>query len=474
MLDFYRLQREQPEEYIRIISKLMDQYLGYILIFDKDDRIVFMSDAVCRDLGCDREEVLGQHKSILTREGYTERSASEFAKRSGKQALVSVKALKTNEVMFSNSTPVFDEAGELRFIVNRSETEQDLIHKMNVIYEERGLMDNQYREQMTYHQGRQYTIVAKSPASLHVFGIADEIARRDSAVMLTGEPGVGKEVLARYIHQNSSRAGKPFLPVNCSAIPSELMESEFFGYERGSFTGADRNGKPGLFELANGGTLFLDEIGELPLVLQPKLLRVLDSGDFRRIGGHTTLQTDVRIIAATNRDLRKMVEQNLFREDLFYRLNIIPIRIPPLRERKEDICELANQFLSVYNRKYGTDKKLSIQAQEYLTQYSWPGNIRELKNMMERLATISRSDIISLKAPIQEEVYITAAEPPKTAPAEQGGAEPAGTLAEAVRAFEEEYIQKTVERCGGNVTQAAKELGIHRSAIYRKRSKGKT
>lgn len=473
MIDFYRLQRERPEEYIRIISRLMDQYLGYILIFDRDDRIVFMSDAVCRDLGCDREEVLGQHKSILTREGYTERSASEFAKRSGKQALVSVKALRTNEVMFSNSTPVFDEAGELSFIVNRSETEQDLIHKMNVIYEERGLMDNQYREQMTYHQGRQYTIVAKSPASLHVFGIADEIARRDSAVMLTGEPGVGKEVLARYIHQNSSRAGKPFLPVNCSAIPNELMESEFFGYERGSFTGADRNGKPGLFELANGGTLFLDEIGELPLVLQPKLLRVLDSGDFRRIGGHTTLQTDVRIIAATNRDLRKMVEQNLFREDLFYRLNIIPIRIPPLRERKEDICELANQFLSVYNRKYGTDKKLSIQAQEYLTQYSWPGNIRELKNMMERLATISRSDIISLKAPIEEEVYITAAEPPKAAPAEQGGAEPAGTLAEAVRAFEEEYIQKTVERCGGNVTQAARELGVHRSAIYRKRSKGK-
>lgn len=470
MCDFYRLRTEQPEEYIRIVSHLMDNYLGYILIFDREDRIVYMSDAVCRDLGCSRDDVLGQHKSVLTREGYTERSASEFAKRSGRQALVSVKALKTNEVMFSNSCPIFDEKGELQFIVNRSETEQDLIHKMNVIYEERGLMENQYRNQMTYHQGRQYTIVAKSPASRHIFGIADEIAQRDSTVMLTGEPGVGKEVLARYIHQNSSRSDKPFIPVNCSAIPSELMEAEFFGYERGSFTGANRNGKPGLFELANGGTLFLDEIGDLPLILQPKLLRVLDSGDFRRIGGHTTLQTDVRIIAATNRNLRKMVSQDLFREDLFYRLNIIPIRIPPLRERKEDICELANQFLNIYNRKYGTDKKLSMQAQDTLTNYSWPGNIRELKNLIERLATVSKSDIISLKSPIGEEIPFASPERPHPGREAPEAPEPLGPLADAVHTFEQEYIQRALEQCGGNVTQAAKLLGIHRSAIYRKQN----
>ena len=468
MLDFYRLRVEQPGEYIRIVSRLMDRYLGYLLIFDRDDRIVFMSDAVCRDLGCNREEMLGQHKSILTREGYTERSASEFVRRSGQQTLVSVKALKTNEVMFSNSCPVYDEAGRLQFIVNRSETEQDLIHKMNVIYEERGLLENQYQEQMTYRQGRQYTIVAKSPVSRHIFGIADEIAQRDSTVILTGEPGVGKEVLARYIHQNSARADKPFLPVNCSAIPSELMEAEFFGYERGSFTGASRNGKPGLFELANGGTLFLDEIGELPLSLQPKLLRVLDSGDFRRVGGHATLQTDVRIIAATNRDLRKMVTQGLFREDLFYRLNIIPIQVPPLRERRDDICELANQFLSIYNRKYGTDKKLSIQAQDALTQYSWPGNIRELKNYIERLATISKSDIISIKTPIGEENPSAVPEPPAPIGHTAGEPEPVRPLAEAVREFEQAYIQKALEECGGNVSRAAELLGVHRSALYRR------
>lgn len=471
MSDFYQLQKEDPAEYIRIVSRLMEEYMGYILIFDSEDRIVFMSDMVCRDLGCAREEILGRHKSILLREGYIERSASELAKRSGEQTLVSVKALKTNEVMFANSTPIFDDAGELRFVLNRSETEQDLIHKVNVIYEERGLVDRGYQEELSYSQGRQHNIVAKSPVSRHVFRIAGEIAQRDSSVMLTGEPGVGKEVLARYIHQNSSRAGNPFVPVNCSAIPSELMESEFFGYEKGSFTGANRNGKPGLFELADGGTLFLDEIGDLPMMLQPKLLRVLDSGDFRRIGGHDTLQTDVRIIAATNRDLRKMVAQGLFREDLFYRLNIIPIRIPPLRERKADIGELASQFLNAYNRKYGTDKKLSMQAQDFLTQYSWPGNIRELKNMIERLATISKSDIISLKGPIEEENTLTAMEELPKPRAAQERPEATGTLAEAVRAFEDAYIQTVLDRCGGNVSRAAKELGIHRSAIYRKRGK---
>lgn len=471
MPDFYRLQKEDPSEYIRIVSQIMDEYLGYVLIFDSEDRVVFMSDAVCRDLGCTREEILGRNKSVLLREGYIERSASELAKRSGKQTLVSVKALKTNEVMFANSTPIFDEKGELRFVLNRSETEQDLIHKVNVIYEERGLVEHGYQEELSCSQGRQHTIIAKSPVSRHVFSIASEVAQRDSSVMLTGEPGVGKEVLARYIHQNSARAGKPFVPVNCSAIPSELMESEFFGYEKGSFTGASRNGKPGLFELADGGTLFLDEIGDLPMMLQPKLLRVLDSGDFRRIGGHDTLQTDVRIIAATNRNLRKMVDQGLFREDLFYRLNIIPIRIPPLRERKADIGELANQFLSSYNRKYGTDKKLSMQAQDFLTQYSWPGNIRELKNMIERLATISKSDIISLKGPIEEENVLAAMEELPKHRAALERPEATGTLAEAVRAFENAYIQKVLDRCGGNVSRAAKELGIHRSAIYRKRGK---
>jgi len=227
MLDFYRMRGEQPQAYIKLVSRLMDDYLGYVLIFDREDRIVFMSSAVCRDLGCSREEMVGRHKSLLISQGFTERSASEFVRRSGRQALVSVKALKTNEVMFSNSCPMFDEAGEIELIINRSETEQDLIHKMNVIYQERSLLEDRVEPS---HPGLKQAIVARSPASLHIFSVAEEVAQRDSSVMLTGEPGVGKEVLARYIHQNSTRRERPFVPVNCSAIPMELMEAEFFGY----------------------------------------------------------------------------------------------------------------------------------------------------------------------------------------------------------------------------------------------------
>lgn len=466
-MDFYRMRQEQPEEYIKVVSRLLDDYLGYVLIFDSEDRIVFMSSAVCRDLGCSREEMLGQHKNLLIRRGYTERSASEFVRRTGRQALISVRALKTNEIMFSNSSPVFGENGEIELIVNRSETEKDLIHKMNVIYQERSLLEQSAE---AVYSGAKQSIVARSPASLSIFAAANEVAQRDSTVMLTGEPGVGKEVLAQYIHQNSTRRDKPFVPVNCSAIPNELMESEFFGYMRGSFTGADRGGKPGLFELANRGTLFLDEIGELPLTLQPKLLRVLDSGQFRRIGGQTSVQTDVRIIAATNRDLRRMVSQGLFREDLFYRLNIIPIRVPPLRERKEDILVLADQFLDSYNRKYGTGKKLSMQAQDCLMEYRWPGNIRELKNLIERLATISRSDIISLKGPIGEEMPLPEPERRRVPEGADGSLRP---LSEATAEFQREYIQKALEHCGGNVSRAAKLLGVHRSALYRKQAVGR-
>lgn len=470
MRSFYQLREEDAEQYIQIVGQLMDDYLGNILIFDANDHIVFISSSTCRDLGCKREDVIGQHKSKLIQWGYTERSASDLAKRSKRPEYISVKALKANEVMFATSTPVLDENNNIVFVVNRSETEKDLLAKMDRIYAERFLLEQPFRGETLYEQGPS-AIIAKSAATQAVFNLANEIALRDSTVMLSGEPGVGKEVLAKYIYQRSLRVNKPFLSVNCSAIPNELMESEFFGYEKGSFTGANRSGKPGIFELANTGTLFLDEIGELPLTLQPKLLRVLDSGEFFRVGGQTPCRTDVRIISATNRDLRKMVDQGLFREDLYYRLNVIPIKIPPLRERKEDICELANQFLGVYNRKYMTNKKLALQTQNYLMQYSWPGNIRELKNMIERLATISKSDIISLKGPIEDEHELLSFNEPDmdkdrlSLPADM---DPLLPLSQAVHKFEQEYIRRALDQNGGNVTQTARQLGVHRSAIYRK------
>ena len=208
-----------------------------------------------------------------------------------------------------------------------------------------------------------------------IYSVARAVAGTDGSVLLLGESGVGKEVIARYIHKNSPRSSNVFIPVNCAAIPPNLFESEFFGYTKGAFTGALKEGKAGLFEMANGGTLFLDEVGELPLDIQSKLLRVLEDGEVRRLGSNTESHVDVRIISATNRNLRQMVDEHLFRLDLYYRLSIIPISIPPLRERREDILALSEQFLNEFNRKYGTDKPFSGDLKQMLLNYSWPDTI---------------------------------------------------------------------------------------------------
>ncbi|AQS58053.1 sigma 54-interacting transcriptional regulator [Desulforamulus ferrireducens] len=220
------------------------------------------------------------------------------------------------------------------------------------------------------------------------------VAEVDSTVLLTGESGVGKEVIARTIHNSSTRAEGPFIEINCGAIPENLLESELFGYEKGAFTGANKEGKPGMMELANGGTLFLDEVGDLPLTLQVKLLRALQEQEIYRIGGRNAIKLDIRILAATNKDLEKMIVEKKFREDLYYRLNVVPIHIPPLRERKSDILPLAMHFLERFNLKYNFRKSFSSEVCKLFEKYSWPGNVRELANLVERLVIMTEQDII--------------------------------------------------------------------------------
>jgi len=222
-------------------------------------------------------------------------------------------------------------------------------------------------------------------------GIIETIADTDANVLLRGESGVGKDLIARAIHAASVRSEEPFVKVNCAAIPQGLLESEFFGHEKGAFTGADRR-RPGQFEYANRGTIYLDEIAELPLLLQPKLLHVLQDRAFTRVGGHTRFTVDVRIIAATNRDLELALQRGDFREDLYYRLNVMDITIPPLRERKEEIPILAARFLESFNKQYGKTKTLSRQMLERLNEYDWPGNVRELENVMRRVVVLRNAD----------------------------------------------------------------------------------
>lgn len=294
-----------------------------------------------------------------------------------------------------------------------------------------------------------------------ILATLEKYAQSDAAILLTGESGTGKEVLANYIKRNSARHDDAFLSVNCAAIPNELIESELFGYERGAFTGANRDGKPGIFELANGGTIFLDEVGELSLVAQSKLLRVLENGEFRRVGGSKTHKADVRVISATNRDLKKMITQGQFRADLYYRLCVIPVEIPPLREREEDIRPLSELFLGIFNRKYRMERRLSPELLTRLLCYPWPGNIRELRNVLENYVITGSEPELWSGGPSN-------AEPPSAPPPEPAYDAPLRTVLERT---EQNCVRSVLERCGWDVPLAAEQLGIHRSVLYKKMAK---
>ncbi|MCB9058736.1 MAG: sigma-54-dependent Fis family transcriptional regulator [Calditrichae bacterium] len=303
-------------------------------------------------------------------------------------------------------------------------------------------------------------IIGNSPQMQELFRLIDKVAVEESTIMIEGESGTGKELVARAIHRRSRRAEKPFIRVNCGALNDNLLESELFGHEKGAFTGAIKQRK-GRFELADGGTLFLDEIGDISPVLQVKLLRVLQEKEFERVGGEETLSSDVRIICATNRDLAKMVQQQKFREDLFYRLSVIPVKLPPLRERKTDIAELAAYFSKKLS-KTNSKRVLSAEALHALQEYSWPGNIRELENFMERLLVISSEETIS----------------PETVLRFLGRGISAGNhhfenmaLDDALAAFEKNMIVHAMKKASGVKNRAAKILGIGTSALYYKLEK---
>jgi len=253
-------------------------------------------------------------------------------------------------------------------------------------------------ENMRKKYTSEHCLVSKSKEMEKIIELATRVSMVESPVLIQGESGVGKEIIANVLHNmNTKRKKGPLIKVNCGAIPKELIESEFFGYEPGAFTGASRCGKPGFFELAHKGTIFLDEIGDLPLGLQVKLLRVLQEHEITRLGGVKTIKIDVRVVAATNRDLETMIKEKSFREDLYYRINVIPLRIPSLRERKDDIAPLLFHFLDTYNRKYDLKKSLSDEVVECLLKYEWPGNVRELINLIERLVVTTDVQQIGLE-----------------------------------------------------------------------------
>jgi two-component system response regulator AtoC len=304
-------------------------------------------------------------------------------------------------------------------------------------------------------------IVGRNPKMRQIYDLITRVADTNATVLISGESGVGKELIARAIHQQSQRRGNPFVAVNCAAISEHLVESELFGHERGAFTGAVEMHR-GKFELANTGTLFLDEVGSLRLDLQAKLLRVLQEREFERVGGSKTIRTDVRIVAASNQDLGQMVTERTFRDDLFYRLNVVPVHVPPLRDRRDDIPLLVQHFLAKYNKAFGRQVQgFTPEAVAILTHYHWPGNVRELENVIARLVVISRHqllnvddmplDLITVRGQLVNDLFATGAD-----------------LRQAKAEFERHYILQTLEKHGWNQTEAAKSLGVHRNTLLTK------
>lgn len=324
-------------------------------------------------------------------------------------------------------------------------------------------LKNQLADTETFGQ-----LIGSSPSITRIYSIIDKVAQTDVSVLITGESGTGKEMVAREIHARSRASTGPFVAVNCAAMPQELIESELFGHEKGAFTGA-ANRRVGKFEAANRGTLFLDEVGDMSLTTQAKVLRILDEKRFQRLGSNETLTTDARIISATNKDLKKEVEAQNFREDLFYRLNVVSIHLPPLRERQTDIPALAQAFCDRYATAYKRDSvSLSKPALKFLVQYEWPGNIRQLRNWIEKAVILSDSEEITLDV-IEEALPVKDSAKQDLAENEDGiNISASLNFKDAKKEFERKYIERILSQTSGNITQAAAILGMHRQSLQHK------
>jgi DNA-binding NtrC family response regulator len=347
--------------------------------------------------------------------------------------------------------------------VARAIRHMELQREVEILRQQR-FKESSLEDRTDSDEGMKPQLVGKSPAWIEVFKNIGRVAATDVGVLLLGESGTGKEVVARAIHQNSARSRRPFIILNCAALPPELLESELFGHERGAFTGAVAQ-KRGKFEAADGGTIFLDEIGELPLSLQPKLLRVLQEHTFERVGGTASIHTDVRVIAATNRPLEDDVEQKNFRADLFYRLNAFMVRLPPLRERQSDIHPLAEYFLRRYSqRNQLASTGFAADAIAALQNYSFPGNVRELEHLIDRVAVKAGGRAITPDL-IHEELARERSAVPGIFDAQAAEAKP---FHEAVASWERHLIEQALQASQGNKSDAARRLGVHRRLLYEK------
>ncbi|MBP1762694.1 MAG: putative sensor protein, partial [Firmicutes bacterium] len=460
------------------MDKIIENSYDYIFVTDAQGNVKKINDAYTRITGYKAEEILGENIFNLVKKRYFDRAASIDVIETRK-TITLTQTLKSGKTVLVTGNPIFSESGEFIGVVTNGRDITELNRLKSEVKKAEGLSRHYQNELLKFQLDHSGDYIVASPKMAEISDLVQRIARVDSTVLINGESGVGKEIVAREIHRNSLRVDRPYVSVNCAAIPDNLLESELFGYEAGSFTGASKNGKMGIFQLADGGTLFLDEIGELPFYLQAKLLRVIQENEIMRVGGIAPIPIDVRFITATNRDLWKMVSDRQFREDLYYRLNVVQVRIPPLRERKEEIPVFVNYFIGMLNKKYALDRQFNPELIEGMMKYDWPGNIRELRNALEQaFVTTPGLFITDIKMGPQQEMHLST----KSAGSEEKRVKELNedqnlkenhealdgiSLKDALQKYESRIIKEAMAE---HVTtrKAAAALGVSQATIWRK------
>ena len=452
----YESLKKQIED-LELYKNIVSNFYYSMVVVDKDGYIIMLNKAYCSFIGVNEDEVIGKHCTEVI-----ENTRMHIVAKTGKQEIGDVQNIKGN-YMIADRIPIYKD-GEIIGAVG-TVIFKDVLD-LNTYVSRISRMEKEFdlfKKELKKALGSDYTfqsIVGESESIRKVKDLSRKVAASKSNVLLLGESGTGKELFAHAIHNASSRVDYPLIKINCAAIPPELLESELFGYEPGAFTGAKKGGKPGKFELADKSTIFLDEIGEMPLNMQAKLLRVIQEKEVERIGGITSKKIDVRIVAATNQNLEEMVKNKKFREDLYYRLNVISIKIPPLRERKEDIPVISRQLIKKLSKEMDHYvSAISSEAMNCLKLYSWPGNVRELQNVIERAFNIMDKEAMIMLEHLP--YYITKNNKADTHIKEM-------SLKEILDNVEKEEIKKCLKRTKGNKMKTAKILGISRTSLYEK------
>ena len=468
---------------------MLDNIPHGIYILDDHGNYVYANKAYIDSLGMGKEALIGSSVYNFVKRKEIKFCISDIVYREKKSVfmLQDVHIENGSEVhsfrQLIISNPVFDEAGNIQNIIAIC-TPVDTLNHLYEKAEEDGMIHSYFKPSGTDDE-EDNSVIASSPSMKYILKMAANIAKTDTSVLLTGESGAGKEVIAQYIHSQSPRSGKKLIVINCAALPEHLLEAELFGYEKGAFTGASAGGKAGLIEEADGSTLFLDEINSLPLALQGKLLRALETKTIQRVGSTKTKHVDFRILSATNENLEQAIEEKRFRPDLYYRLNVIPLQIPPLRERKEDILPLAKRFLKIYNQKYQKNKLFSENTIQKMQDYNWPGNVRELKNFVERIVVMSAgpyieipdikniTDMLTISFPSDDSKPVSEPDPATETSSESEEKrifESGISLTDYVENCEKKFVQYALSKTKSTYA-AAELLNTSQSAVIRKKKK---